>query len=427
MEIFQLWTVLNSGVFMVLYFLLFIPLKYSRKKSILIGILSVLMIGLTESIRIMTAFDIAWMKLVVTGTNIIIIQASALVLAERKDSYAMFIGLSSSNFVLVGNILGCFVLLFTQKYSMAMIACTMGNMVVFIGLLCTIREICITMLSKEISWWMCMIPCLCYVTFYLLLYFPVSFEQNWECIFAAISLLITMVVLYILVIQYTYTKLEEKRLYWGNLALNAYVKGIEVQSKAVEEAKKKFQIMRHDMRHKDNLLIELLQKHNYDEAEKILYHDIEYLEQEKLTTYCDNVIINSILCGMERKAKEAGVALHIFCRVPEQQDFNDYELAMLIANLTENAMQAVEHLEKEKRIVELMIKNNKEKQLLLEIVNPCDKEVEFSKKTGRPISKRGEGHGYGMVSIQEFVKKYDAEFDCYIENQQFIVRILIHF
>ena len=155
--------------------------------------------------------------------------------------------------------------------------------------------------------------------------------------------------------------------------------------------------------------------------------DIETLKNQKLMTYCNNVIINSILCGMQKKAEEMNVTLTILSFVPEHQNFNDYELAMLIANLTENAMQAVMDLEEKERVVTLKIKNRKEEQLLLEITNPCYKKIVFSEKSGLPISNQGEGHGYGMISIQEFVKKYNAEFDCYVENQKFIVRILIHF
>lgn len=427
MDIFQLWIVLNSIVFMSLYILLFIPLKYSYKKSIFICILSNSSMVLVEFFRIKFAFDVVWLKIIITIINIVIIQFTALLLAKKKNSYALFIGLSSSDFVFGGNILACFIFLFTKNVFFAMACCTIGNMIVLLWLVCTIREICVSMICKEVSLWTCLIPCLCYITFYFILYFPVSFEQNRESIFAAISLLITMVALYILVIKYSYMKLEEKRLFWGNLALNAYVRGIEVQSKAVEEARKEFQIMRHDLRHKNNLLIELLQSKKYKEAEKVLYEDIETLKNQKLMTYCNNVIINSILCGMQKKAEEMNVTLTILSFVPEHQNFNDYELAMLIANLTENAMQAVMDLEEKERVVTLKIKNRKEEQLLLEITNPCYKKIVFSEKSGLPISNQGEGHGYGMISIQEFVKKYNAEFDCYVENQKFIVRILIHF
>lgn len=427
MELFQVWILLNSCVFMMLYFLLFLLLKYSYKKSILICSISTLLIVCTEVVRVRYVFHIVWIKLVFSALQIIIIQGTALLLAEKKDSYTFFISLSSSNFILGGNILSCGVLVFLDRYILAMITCTLTNLLVLFCLICTIREICREVMSKEILWWLCLIPCMSYLTFYLLLYFPVSFEQNRESIFVAVFLILTMILLYILIVKYTYARLEEKRLSWKNMAMHAYVKGIEAQSENVEEAKRELQIIRHDMRHKDMLLIELIHSNKYKEAEEVLYNDMQHLDRKPFITYCDNVVINCVLCSMEKKAKALGIELLIKSVVPQDQKIDDYELAMLIANLIENAIHAVQKLEEEERIVEFMIKNRTEEYLLLEVKNLCKEKVKFSPKSGLPISEQEEGHGFGMISVQEFVKKYHAEFDCYMENRKFIVRILIRF
>lgn len=425
-ELFLIWILLNSCVFMMAYFLLFLLLKYSYKKSILICIISTVWIVGIEIFRIQYAFHIIWARLVFTILQIVIIQSTALLLAERKDSYTFFIGLSSSNFTLGGTILSYGAVMLLKNYIAAMIICTLTNLLVLLWITCTIQKICKEEISKENLWWFCLVPCMCYVTFYLLLYFPVSFERHPENIFVAMVLLLTVVFLYVLIMKYIYAKLEEKRLIWKNVALHAYVKGIAVQSENVEAAKRELQIMRHDMRHKDSLLIELIHSHKYKEAEGILYHDIEHLSQKQVVTYCDNVIINSVLCSMEQKAKGMKIVLHIKSAIPEQQKIDDYELAMLIANLIENALYAVQKLKEEERIVEFMMKNRTGDCFLLEVKNLCDKQVKFSKESGLPISEQGAGHGFGMISVQEFVKKYQAEFDCYVEEREFVVRILIH-
>ena len=63
----------------------------------------------------------------------------------------------------------------------------------------------------------------------------------------------------------------------------------------------------------------------------------------------------------------------------------------------------------------------------MEVQNPCHEPIKFSKKTGLPLSTKGAEHGYGMISVQKFADKYNAQFDCCVENQTFIVRILTHF
>ncbi len=107
MKIFQLWLVFHSCVFMMLYFMTFLLLKYSIKKSICLCVAATAISMVFEIIRIYFVFDAPIPKLITTCMNIIILQGTALLLSEKKNAYALFIGFSSANFVLAGNILSC--------------------------------------------------------------------------------------------------------------------------------------------------------------------------------------------------------------------------------------------------------------------------------------------------------------------------------
>lgn len=425
MKIFQLWIVFNSCVFMMIYFLTFLLLKYNYVRSALICTIGTAFATIQEVFRIYYLFDAVWPKIFVTAANIVTVQACAMVLAKKKDSYTLFIGFSSSIFVLAGNITSCAVLLLSQNYFFAMAVCTLVNAAVFLCMNGTIREICRTILSKEITIWMCVIPAMYYITFFLMLYFPVFFSQRPESLFSACSLLITVVVMYVLLIQYIYAKSGEKNLLWRNRELHAYIHGIEFQSEAAQVAVQDLKILRHDMRHKDQLLIELLNSQKYDEAKQILRKHIEYIDHTQIAVYSENIVLNSILSGMAKKAKKLGVHLQISCAVPKQQEINDYDLAIVTANLIENAVQAAAKQPPGEHFVLLTIKNRTGKNFFLEIKNPCHETVRFSKRTGLPVSAQGSEHGYGMKSVQDFVHKYRAQFDCFIEQHTFVVRILV--
>lgn len=427
MKIFQIWIVLNSCIFMIIYFMNFLLLKYSRARSYLICLSAAALSVLLEIFRVYFAFDAVWPKVVVTAANILILQITALLLSKKTDSYTLFIGFSSSVFVLAGNVAACAVLLLSKNSAAAMAICTLVNAAVFLCMYSMIRDICTKVLSREISIWMCVIPAMYYITFFLMLYFPVSFEQRPENLYAAGSLLVTVVVMYILLIQYIDAKSGEKDLLWRNKELYAYIRGIELQTDAAESAVRDFKIMRHDMRHKDHLLIELLQDKKYTEAEQVLHKDIEYLDRTYLTFYCENAILNSLLCGMAKQAEKLDIRLQISCAVPRQQKIDDYDLAIATANLLENAIQAVSKLEKEERTITLSLKNRNGEHFFLEILNPCHEQVKFSKKTGLPLSSQGGEHGLGMLSVRDFVEKYHAQSDCFVAGQTFTVRILITF
>ncbi len=427
MKIFQLWLVFNSCIFMLLYFMAFLKRKYSAATSIFICILAAAIPVISEILRIQFAFDAIFPKLIVTSLNILILQGTALLLSNHIDAYTLFIGFSSSNFVLAGNIVSCGTLILFSNPIGAMAACTVGNLTLFCLLVWKLRNICIQMLYKEISIWMCVLPALSYITFFLILYCPVSFEQHPESLLSALSLLITIIALYVLLLRYGYKKSEEKELLWKNTTLAAYISGIEVQSDTTEAAIREFHIMRHDMRHKDNLIIELLQNKKYSEAERILKNDIANLDEKQLSSYCEHVTLNSILCGMAKRAKQMDITLHISCAVPKQTEIEDYDLAMLTANLIENALHAASRLKGKERFVSITIHHRSRKRFFMEVQNPCHEPVKFSKKTGLPLSTKGAEHGYGMISVQKFADKYNAQFDCCVENQTFIVRILTHF
>lgn len=421
---FQLWIVLNSCAFMLLYFISFLRLGHSVFASVLLCVAVAAGSMALEILRIFFMYDDALAKLVVTCLNIVLLQGASLLLSEKRDAYALFIGFSSSIFALAGSIASCGVLVLQKNVPLAMAVCTAVNAALFCFLFRAIRTICIHMLSKEISVWMCVFPAMSYVTFWLILYFPISFERRPENLVAAFSFLMTIVALYVLLIHYIYVKSGEKELQWKNNALSAYIQGVEIQSAAAGSAMRDFYRMRHDMRHKDRLLIGLLQEKKYRDAKCVLEKDMEYLDQTTVGAFCDHAILDSILRGMAKKAEQMDIALRISCAVPGKTEIDDYDLAMLSANLIENALQAAEQSEGDMRAVTLVIKNMEGGAFFFEIRNPCKEEVHISKKTGLPSSRRGPGHGYGMASVRRIVEKYQAHFDCCMEGKEFVVRIL---
>ncbi len=425
MKLFQLWVVFNSCFFMMLYFLSFLRLKYSMPGSILICAISTICATGQEFLRIYFVFDEMWPRLIVTALNIIMVQSAAIVLSKKKDSYVVFTGFSASNFVLAGNVSSCAVLMTTRNVYLAMATCTLVNVVVFGIIYVFVGEI--RKHEFRFNFWMCIIPAMCYITSFFQLYFPVSFEKNPQSLIAGGALLVTVVVMYVLFIRYIGSKAKENELLLRNNELRFYIQGMELQAEAVESAFQSFQVMRHDMRHKDYLLTELLHEKKYEEAERMLYEDIEKLDKVRMARYSENVVINGILISMEKKAEKREIKTRISCAIPKRQKISDYDLAMLVANLFENAIQAVAELKPQERLITLTLKNRANENFFMEVINPCAGEVRFSKKTGLPVSFQGGEHGYGMMSVQGFVEKYQAHIDCFQEGNRYTVRIYIPF
>ena len=105
---------------------------------------------------------------------------------------------------------------------------------------------------------------------------------------------------------------------------------------------------------------------------------------------------------------------------------NEYELAMVLANLLENAVFDVKDLKPEKRYINAKIHCVAE-YLLIDMDNECEKEINFDVLTGLPQSTKGAGHGLGMQSILAFSDKLGGNIECYCENGRFRIILFVKF
>lgn len=108
-------------------------------------------------------------------------------------------------------------------------------------------------------------------------------------------------------------------------------------------------------------------------------------------------------------------------KIPSGLSVNELELAIVISNLLENAINDCRKLPETERYVKLTAKYKN--QLLLEIENSCDRKVIFD-EDGYPFF-REEDHGIGTRSVVAFVNKTDSEI-CYLTDEtRFRVRMII--
>lgn len=426
MEEFQyLGMVFCSSCFVMAYFMLFLVLKYSYKKTLCICFVAVLLINGAELLRLGIGADIVWLKLITTVIQIIVTQGTAFIISEKLDGYALFMAMSTSVFVISGGVVNQVIVYLTGNLLAGFIGDIVINLLVIAWFLYVAKDICKNILSQGMPWQMCFVPASLYVTFYFLLDFPVSVYERPENLYAAFAMLCTAIIMYTLVLFYVNDRLLKEYMIHQNYTLGTYTRGLALRMEEINETNKKIRIMRHDFRHTENLLLELIQTGHYQEAEDILRNDISRLSGEKTEIFCENVAINSILSIMSAAAKSINIRMKLLADVPREQNIEDKELAIVVANLLENALWAVKDLEEKDRFIELKLRNIKGEQIILEVKNPCYVQVEFSGKTGLPVSQRGEDHGLGMISVQDFVNRHQAVFDCYLENKIFIVRILV--
>jgi signal transduction histidine kinase len=199
------------------------------------------------------------------------------------------------------------------------------------------------------------------------------------------------------------------------IQLNAMRQYLSIAGEAGDRAR----IAEHDRRHFENTLRELLLSGNTDRALELL----EQTGDKSLPPrrFCKNEVANASVAYYAGLAERSGVRFEAGLDLPEKLPVDSLDLAIVLSNLLENALNACAALPAGQRTVRL--RGLLRVQLMIEIENSCAEDVSFD-KGGRPVTSR-EGHGLGAKSVAAFAEKYGASVDYSLENSLFRVRLLI--
>lgn len=191
--------------------------------------------------------------------------------------------------------------------------------------------------------------------------------------------------------------------------------------KLMEEVSAQNSRAAHDRRHFNNVLLELLERGETDEAAALLQSQNQTTPKIS-KVYCENPAVNAAVCHYAGLAEQAGIPAEIALDIPDNLNVDALELSMVVSNLMENAIQACERLPK-KQTPYLRFTCRSAGRLLLEMENPCAGDTVLD-ENGYPVA-REEGHGIGSKSVLAFAKKYDGELLYKIHNGVFRVRLLV--
>ena len=189
----------------------------------------------------------------------------------------------------------------------------------------------------------------------------------------------------------------------------------------MDEVAHQHSLASHDRRHFNSMILELLEQGEIGEAATCLRKQNE-IRFPASRIYCENKAINAATSYYADMAEQRGIHIKINLTIPMNLTVDSMELALVVSNLLENAIQGVALLPEgqEKYIHFTCLQVGR---LLLEISNPCAETVTLD-KDGFPFTTHSE-HGIGTRSIIAFAKTHDAELLYHVENNLFRVRLLV--
>lgn len=213
---------------------------------------------------------------------------------------------------------------------------------------------------------------------------------------------------------------EKQRIEVNNKLMHMKQNQVEKEMKLIEESEKKIALIRHDMRHFLNNILNDLENNQNEHAIEYIHTLFSSLDQTIRKQYCLNDTVNMIIASYESQFEEEHIDFNYQLSLPKKLPMSDIDLTSILSNALENALKAVLLLNNY-RFIKLTMEERCGK-LLISVENNYLNEPIFV--DGMPISKE-ENHGFGTQSIVYTVEKLNGNCQFSINKHRFILRIVI--
>lgn len=180
--------------------------------------------------------------------------------------------------------------------------------------------------------------------------------------------------------------------------------------------------MKHDMKSYTATLSGLLAAGETKKAEDYL-RGMEQETDSGWGQFSRNPYINATAAYYDRKLEELHAKRRIDIRIGEEA-LPHMEICRILANGMENACDELGALAKEDREMSVHMQYNRE-HLLIRIRNRCRKGRYVEQGKLPETDKEGQGHGYGLRSMQEDVERLSGDMACYTEKGYFVLDVMI--
>ncbi|MBR0257167.1 MAG: sensor histidine kinase [Synergistaceae bacterium] len=201
---------------------------------------------------------------------------------------------------------------------------------------------------------------------------------------------------------------------------------LQMESKRYEELRnymEETRALRHDFRQHILVIIHLSEAGKFSELR-------EYLSQFQdkagkiYTGYCHNIAVDAIASYYTAFAETQYTRVEWSLNLPKNLPLREADYCVILGNLLENSLRAVKNLASEQRYVKVISSLLSDTIIGISVDNPFSGKIKFG-RNGLPRSDR-EGHGIGLVSVLNTVKRYDGTMKVTAEKNIFSVDIVLH-
>ena len=198
---------------------------------------------------------------------------------------------------------------------------------------------------------------------------------------------------------------------------------IDIHYKEVDTMYRKMRGWRHDYRNHISVLKSLCQSGNIEEMAKYLDRLETDLNTVDVVVKTGNPMADAILNSKLTLAATKNVPVKTSVQIPVRLNLSELDLCVILGNLLDNAIEASLSLPEGQRMVRLYM-DIKETRLYISVTNLCA-HGKMKKVNGRFATRKGEGHGFGLVRIDSIVERYGGYVNRNSEDGAFTTEILL--
>ncbi len=198
---------------------------------------------------------------------------------------------------------------------------------------------------------------------------------------------------------------------------------IETHYREVENMYRQIRGWRHDYRNHIQMMKVLAANGDMD-ALKVYLNELDTdLNTVDTVVKTGNPMADAILNSKISLARSRNIPTQVDAHIPVKLKMSELDLCCIIGNLFDNAMEASLALPEEKRLIRVYM-DMKGTQLYISFTNfTAAKKLS---KVGRGFkTSKGEGHGFGLVRMDDIVSRYDGYLSRNSEDGAFTTEILI--
>ena len=206
----------------------------------------------------------------------------------------------------------------------------------------------------------------------------------------------------------------------GKLAVAAQmVKGQEKQYAAMQQYNSELAQFRHDQKNISIGILNQLQEGNTEAAIAHLQEHITVLSAPQIRSAG---IIHAVVDAKTEAAEKENIRIHFTYQNLKKLTISDVDIAILLGNALDNAIEAASQVPEEKRNIDLLVALQNS-NLVIYVKNPVNAPVDVQDLTSK--KRDAARHGFGIMSMKQIVSKYRGEIVFRCEELTFEVHVVL--